>query len=234
MTILLADVHLSPAVPARGRRLASLLERLPAGTDIWVLGDLVDVWLEGPDWDVAETVPEIRLLGRHRARFIPGNTDFLAGPRFAAATGARLLGEEALVEAEGARALATHGDLLCRRDRRYRLWRRAARSGLVRALAGGLGRRRSEALAARLRHLSAAEVARKRPETTDADAAEARRRLDRVGARTMIAGHVHRPGVRDLGGGRHLLLLGHWDAGGEVAVRAGAGWALVRPEDLVS
>lgn len=229
--VFLADVHLAPEAPERGRRFEAFLERLPAGTEVWVLGDLVDRWIEGRGYDTAGEAPAIRLLALHRARFVPGNRDFLAGSRFAAATGAEVVGDVAVVDVGGERVVATHGDLLCRRDIRYRAWRRIGRPAL-RALARAAPPAAARRIAARLSAWSAGEVARKGAAATDADPAAARDLLERHGATTLVAGHVHRPGIRDLGGGRRLVLVGHWAAGGEVAVRRGGDWVLVRPEEV--
>lgn len=230
--IFLADVHLSADSPGVRRRFADFLERLPAGSLLWILGDLVDAWVEGPDFDLSDDVPELRLLRRHRVHLVPGNRDFLAGPRFVEATGADVHGDVATTGVDGIRTVVTHGDLLCRHDLRYRFWRTLARTKTFRRAAGRAGEARARAWAARFRRASAWETSRKDVRTTAADPETALALLRHYDSWNLIAGHVHRPGIHTYPDGRQMVLLGDWSADGEVAVRRDNRWLLLKPEAL--
>ncbi|MBI3272341.1 MAG: UDP-2,3-diacylglucosamine diphosphatase [Planctomycetes bacterium] len=225
--LFISDCHVTPAEPARGRRLLRFLEAIRRTPDpdgpvstLYVLGDLFDYWL-GPAHVLAPDHAEV-LAGLRATvdagigvRFLPGNRDFLAGEELERATGARVAGDEEQLLVGGRRVLLLHGDVLCGRDTRYLAWRRLVRARPVRALARSLPARllRPIALAARgtSRRLGeapgAAAVRAMLPATMEA-------LFRRTGVDAVVCGHAHRPrriDVRVGGGERPLFVLGDWD-----------------------
>ncbi len=208
----ISDIHLSETMPAT----AAAWEHYMASTQadaVFLLGDVFEVWVG----DDARTRPfEARCTAAIAATAarVPvwiqhGNRDFLIGPEFAAATGARLLADPAAVTAFGRTLALTHGDELCVDDVPYQLFREQVRDPAYQQqfLAQPLEARL--ALAAKMR---AASMARHDEPVTYADVDEtmAKAWLARLGTDTMIHGHTHRPGtqVRD-GWTRHVL--SDWD-----------------------
>lgn len=214
MWIFFSDVHLDRGEPRRAGRFLDFLARLDraraagARIELVCLGDLVEFWLEGSDYDLLDRTPEIARLAPFRPLFLPGNRDFLAGPRFAAATGATILPDEWTVATPAGRIHLLHGDRLCRDDWRYQLWRAASRKG-ARAFRV-LPRGSAEAFAAWMRGVSGSEVKRKGARAHTIDEAGVRRRLVENDARILLAGHTHRPEVRNFSEGS-MTILGNWD-----------------------
>lgn len=217
MWVFFSDVHLDAPGEARAdaRRAAfhRFLDRLEAlrneGCELhlYCLGDLVEFWLEGDKYDLGDRTPDLARLRPFAVRFLPGNRDFLAGPRFAALTGCEILPDEFRLEVGRARFHLLHGDLLCSADWRYQLWRMGSR-GMSRAFRR-LPRGAAEAIAARMRKISADEIKRKGPKAHAVDDDAVRRRLA-GGATHVVAGHTHRPEVRTYPEGT-LFVLGEWD-----------------------
>lgn len=223
MWVFFADVHLDTGQDARRAEFLAFLDSLEAARaagkriDLVCLGDLVEFWLEGDSYDLRGRTPEIERLRPFAPLFIPGNRDFLAGPRFAEATGATILPDEWLLEAGGMRLALLHGDRLCRDDIRYRIWRAASRrvSGLFRGIPQGA----AEFAAKKMREISSGEVKRKGARAHAIDCASVRERLAK-GADACVAGHTHRPEVRSFTEGS-LFILGCWgrkDAKAEILV----------------
>lgn len=214
MWIFFSDVHLDRDEPRRAARFLEFVVRLDrarasgARIDLVCLGDLVEFWLEGSDYDLSDRTPEISRLAPFRPLFLPGNRDFLAGPRFAAATGATILADEWTVTTPAGRIHLLHGDRLCADDWRYQLWRAASRrsSRAFRILPRGA----AEAFAAWMRGVSGGEVKRKGARAHKIDEAAVRRRLAANDARILLAGHTHRPEVRNFPEGT-MTILGNWD-----------------------
>lgn len=228
--VLLADVHLG-ADPAVDARFAAWIARVPDGWTVVSLGDLVDAWAEGAAFDLGDRFPVLAEFRRFRSFFLHGNRDFLAGTRWEARTGGRVLGDLCDVVASGRRFRCLHGDTLLTKDWRYRAWRRVCRNPLFRIGAGLAGRRFAERTASGLRAGSAAEVARKPRAAMELDRAAAD--CARGDADLLVCGHTHAPLREALPSGNELIVLGAWEAGGEIVRVDGRGLAFGRPEDLL-
>jgi UDP-2,3-diacylglucosamine hydrolase len=232
--VFLADVHLGASSKAEVR-FQQFLRTLPVGVTIVSLGDLVDVWAEGDQYDFGHLYPVLASL-RARPNFhIPGNRDFLIGPRWASLTGGCVLHDAARVQIRLRDSESTlvglHGDTLLTADRRYQLWRKIARSRAFRELAGSLSRASADRVARRLRQGSRAEVARKPRAAMRIDRAEAERLLVSQSADAVLCGHTHTPERTPLGRGE-LIVLGAWDQGGEVVYLDERGLQFAPPEAI--
>lgn len=227
--LLLSDLHIDAARPAViaafERTLAAAAERVD---DIYILGDLVEVWVgDDDDGAVAEKVRAAlrRAAGRCRVHVMHGNRDFLFGARFAGETGVSLLDDPTCVRLGGRRILLAHGDAFCTRDTEYQAMRALFRSpewqrGI---LATPLDERRQ--LAAALRRQSIAAGADKAEGIMDVTAAAVASAMAEHGVELLVHGHTHRPGIHDLGGGARRIVLGDWGR---------CGWTLRLDEDPAS
>lgn len=235
-TLFISDLHIDAGAPRVLQGFRGFLAReAPRANAIYILGDLVEVWV-GDD-DDGPTATALREALAAAARHCPvyvmhGNRDFLFGDRFAAETGTTLIPDPCVIEPvpNGERLLLAHGDAFCTRDRAYQQARAVLRSQAWQAdvLARSLPQRR--ALARGLREESQAANANKAEnimDVTDAEVAAAMRRHD---CPVMVHGHTHRPGVHEValdhnGQVGRRYVLGDWGRCGWT-LRMGAGMTL--------
>ena len=102
-------------------------------TAVYVLGDLHDWWIGDDQLDdpfAARIATALRGVTDAGARLhvMQGNRDFLYGPRFERATGAALLPEQLVVDANGVPTVLLHGDELCTSDLDYQRYRARMRT----------------------------------------------------------------------------------------------------------
>jgi UDP-2,3-diacylglucosamine hydrolase len=228
-TLFVSDLHLDAARPdITALFLRFLREEAVHAEALYILGDLFEAWV-GDDVG-GEPAEPVRAALRELVAagvpvyFIRGNRDFLAGARFAAETGARLLPDPAVVTLYGEPTLLMHGDLLCTGDTAYQAFRAQVRDPRWQAqfLAQPLPAR--EAFAAKARAASQEhqkEVGRggAMDAITDVDGDAVASTLARYGVRRLIHGHTHRPAIHALdAGGRaaRRIVLGDWYEQGSV------------------
>jgi UDP-2,3-diacylglucosamine hydrolase len=217
MRIFLSDLHLEDAASPRFRTFATVMRQEALHAEaIYVLGDLTEVWV-GDD-DDAELATELRSLFSETTAVCPiylmhGNRDFLFGTRFAADTGVELIKDPLLLE-DG--TLLAHGDSFCIDDHEYQNMRALFRSPDWQAeiLAQSLAERRT--LAQALRAQSKDSSANKAENIMDVAAMEVARVIQDSGAKRLIHGHTHRPGVHNCQWGRRTV-LGAWERCGWLA-----------------
>jgi len=221
--VFVSDVHLEPAEPERADRFLSWLEGLdPREHEVWILGDLFDLWvadrqLRLPFFDeICRRLARVTASGL-RTTFVHGNRDFFVGRRFERATGVRVQSDPIVRELQGRRFLLTHGDLLCASDRAYQRMRRVLRSRPVRVLAALLPLRAVFAIGRLLRRKSDDAIRRK----SDATLAppreailEAAREHD---CEAVVFGHLHRASHARMCGTAgievEVVVLGAWERG---------------------
>ncbi|MBM4015553.1 MAG: UDP-2,3-diacylglucosamine diphosphatase [Planctomycetes bacterium] len=222
--LLVADLHLTPADAPGLARLTEFLRLAPAhAPELWILGDLFDLWLTGDERALPAFAP---LLAAFRAaaasglviRFLPGNRDF----NFTRADGAAVgitVSEQEEVDATlgGTPTRLLHGDQLLTGDHGYQALKRVVRSGPARWLARHLPAALPLAIGRRIRRYSDRVVPRKEAGRLRIVAAEVERRLA-AGARRVVCGHVHRLERWSLPAGELLVLPPFCDRGEFVAV----------------
>ena len=224
-SLFISDLHLSAATPRTCERLIGWLEsHAHVARDLWILGDLFEVWV-GDDTidDPLEREwlePILRALrafsaplnarGPGKIRFIRGNRDFLLGARFAQSASITMIDEPAEVTIGGVPTLLLHGDTLCTDDVAYQAFRQEVRTPQWNAafLARPYAERR--AIAAQMRDASRAAGATKAAAITDANPTEAQALLTQHGVRRMIHGHTHRPARHQYPQGERFVLT-DWD-----------------------
>jgi UDP-2,3-diacylglucosamine hydrolase len=200
LSFFVSDLHLTETRPAANEAFFSFIERkAPSGQALYILGDLFEYWI-GDD-DLAEPFHAVVagfLRGLSRAGValyvMQGNRDFLMGARFCDETGARLLGDPAVVELAGVRTLLMHGDTLCSDDADYQDWRRVARSEKWQRefLSKPLAERRRAILELRERSKSAIRV--KSAEVMDVNDDAVRKAFRQHGVTRLVHGHTHKAG----------------------------------------
>ena len=222
--LFISDLHLDPAQPEIARQFLDFLDGEARRADeLYILGDLFEVWLgdDDPDPAVRTIVDALRRLtdAGVRCSFMHGNRDFLVGERFARETGCRLLADGTVTDVLGERVLLMHGDVLCTDDHSYQRLRRILRNPVVLWLVRHLSLAQRRRLAQRLRAGSRMHVGTTAPEIMDVNADAVAATMRAAGVRTLVHGHTHRPAVHSLdldGTPARRIVLGDWYTQGSV------------------
>jgi UDP-2,3-diacylglucosamine hydrolase len=212
LRIFIADLHLR-ADALDQARFVDFLQGFGAHSELYVLGDLFDLWL-GDDLDLPRYRPVIGALRAYDerggvARIMVGNHDFLIGDAFFAQTRARPLPDPTVIEHAGQRLLLTHGDALCLADVDYQAFRNRIRQPAFVAQFLAQPAEQRIAIAREFQDGSRTATASKPAAMMDVDADAANAALIDAGAGLLLHGHTHRPGVHRLPAGRRVV-LGPW------------------------
>ena len=136
--IFISDLHLNESDTVTQARFDAFMKLdVPGANALYVLGDLLHVWLG--DAMLPGNAYAQRIAAQFAAAstagtkiFIArGNRDFMIGREFAAACGATLLDEQTVIDLGGKRVLLMHGDELCIEDVRYQRARRMLRTNAI-------------------------------------------------------------------------------------------------------
>jgi UDP-2,3-diacylglucosamine hydrolase len=199
-TLFASDLHLDSEAPWAIDAFIAFLQGQARDADaLYLLGDLFEVWVgdDDPSADNARICAALQdLTHRGVATYaIHGNRDFLLGEEFMRRTGVKLLPDPVIVELHGVTTLLSHGDVFCTEDDSYQQLRSIVRQPAwqKRFLALPIDARRTLANAARAG--SKAHTQRTIPNIMDVNAEAVLRAFRATGARRLIHGHTHRPGV---------------------------------------
>ncbi len=230
-TLFISDLHLSAAKPDITRRFLSFIENRAQGAErLYILGDLFDAYI-GDD-DNSSPNREVKVALKQLAKtgttifFQHGNRDFLVGQRFCHETGVELLGDYAVTDLYGEKALITHGDLLCTDDTLYQAARLRVRAEEWKrnALSKPLFVR--QLYARWYRFKSGLDKGKKTLEIMDANPQAISDAMRQYGINILIHGHTHRPAVHALeinGNPARRFVLAEWNASGQVLCWQDAG-----------
>jgi UDP-2,3-diacylglucosamine hydrolase len=222
MQLFLSDLHLEHPNSAGFVALRNLLHREARRCNaIYFLGDLTEVWVgDDDDGPLATALLELlKATTRHCAvHIMHGNRDFLFGSRFCEQTGATLISDPTLLDAD---TLLAHGDAFCIDDQDYQQLRNAIRGEQwqQQILARSLNDRRE--LARAMRQQSQQANANKAANIMDVNAAELERVMQTAERSVLIHGHTHRPGVHQHSWGIRYV-LGAWENCGWLLRRSAA------------
>lgn len=206
--LFISDLHLSGERPASNQQFFRFLDaEARRAQSLYILGDLFEYWVGDDELTdnrgdplASEVVSNLKALSRRGVQIwlMHGNRDFLIGPGFCAATGARLLADPSVIQVENSPVVLLHGDTLCTDDHDYQAWRRTARSAEWQRefLAKPLAERREVILG--LREKSKAVIQAKPAEIMDVNTSAVCDAFRAHGVRRMIHGHTHRPARHEL------------------------------------
>ncbi|MGK0673264.1 MAG: UDP-2,3-diacylglucosamine diphosphatase [Halothiobacillaceae bacterium] len=234
-TLFLADLHLHEQAPQITRRLLALEPRLRKAQAVYILGDLVEVWI-GDDAPIdPNLLPAFALLRRLSDTGVPiffqhGNRDFLIGPRLACRFGLHLLAEDVVIELYGHPAALVHGDQLCTNDLAYQRLRQRLRHPITRFILRHLPLGARQRLAARLREQSRQATGRKGTDIMDVHPRAVAALMARLDVHVLIHGHTHRPAIHQQDG-KIRAVLGDWGVGAVLLSATPEGLRLERVED---
>jgi UDP-2,3-diacylglucosamine hydrolase len=215
--LFISDLHLEDVQSLRFQRFRELmLWESKAVDEIYILGDLVEMWIgDDDDTEIATALTDtLKQARQHSSIFVMhGNRDFLFGNQFADQTGTELIADPHLTN-DG--LCLSHGDAYCTDDTAYQQMRSMFRSEAWQTdiLSKTLAER--TALGQMLRAQSKSENSNKSANIMDVNFDAARGLFDETGATTMIHGHTHRPGIHRCDETTRYV-LGAWER---------CGWAL--------
>jgi UDP-2,3-diacylglucosamine hydrolase len=235
--LFVSDLHLDAETPAAvdafTRWLAELAAQAAANpTVLYLLGDLFETWIGDDDPDPVRTTVCHALRASRDAGValyvMPGNRDFLYGPRFTERTGAEVLPDPTVTTLWDERILLTHGDLLCTDDTSYQELRSIFRDNDFQQRLLGLPIDARQQLAAAARAGSRAHTATTAAHIMDVNDNAVCAAFLSSETRTMVHGHTHRPGEyhHTLADGERACryVLDAWHAQGGVLERNAQGW----------
>jgi len=217
--VFVSDVHLTSADPAGIERFLRFLDGpAAAAARLLVVGDLFEVWTSPAQANDVALAPVFASLARLASRidvgFVEGNRDFAATPELVA-IGVKRLDDVVVVDADGLRVVATHGDLLCRKDVRYQAFRRVARTRTVRHLLRRAPASTADRVGGVARKGSAMETASKAYGDMGLDPLAVASILRVHDADALVCGHVHwgkRYAMEVEGRPRDVVVLGAWES----------------------
>jgi UDP-2,3-diacylglucosamine hydrolase len=132
-TLFISDLHLSFEQPKITRHFLNfLITEVKKSSELYILGDLFDVWIGDDDFmpPIKQIKTQLKQLTDSGVKIYlqQGNRDFLLGEKFCQQTGLQLLDEFAIIDLYGVKTLLTHGDLLCSDDLAYQAFRKKSHS----------------------------------------------------------------------------------------------------------
>lgn len=220
--LFVSDVHLDTAAPEAVEQFLSFLATHAADAEaLYILGDLFETWIGDDDRDLtkARVQSGLRALTRGGVAcfVLHGNRDFLLGREFCTQTGCRLLPDPIVTELNGERVLITHGDALCTDDHAYQELRSVVRTAQWQRQFLSLPLNVREALANSARAGSKQHTSNTSYRIMDVNTDAVTTAFRVAGARRIIHGHTHRPGVHEIeidGEPAQRIVLGAWHVQG--------------------
>ncbi|NOR52249.1 MAG: UDP-2,3-diacylglucosamine diphosphatase [Gammaproteobacteria bacterium] len=195
----IADLHLAEEQPERIKLFLRFLEeQAPRLKQLYILGDLFEVWL-GDDLISPAYQPVIDALKQASntlsINIIHGNRDFLMGEKFEQLSGCKIVDEPLILNLAGEATLLMHGDLLCTDDQDYLQIRKLLRS--PEWMESFLNKPAQEriATARELRQKSQIAIRDKDSEIMDANNDEVIKYMERYRVKLLIHGHTHRSAI---------------------------------------
>ena len=218
--IFISDLHLREGDTATQAQFDAFMQQAAPGADrLYVLGDLLHVWLGDAmlagDAHALKIVAQFKALADSGTQIFMarGNRDFMIGSDFARAAGATLLDEQTVIDLDGRTTLLLHGDELCTDDIRYQRARRVLRTDLFRIIGNALSRPARLAIARKLRTESDQHKAQTSKAIMDVNLEAVTRAMAHHNASLLIHGHTHRPAhhnITDAPMGRERWVLSDW------------------------
>ncbi len=233
--LFVSDLHLDAASPQAIEQFVGFLgEHAARAEALYILGDLFEAWIGDDDPEPARARVCDALLdltsGGVPCFVLHGNRDFLLGEGFCRRTGCVLLPDPVVAELGGERVLLTHGDALCTGDRAYQELRSTVRDARWQKRFLSLPLDVRARFAERARAGSRAHTARVIPDIMDVDPEAVAAAHRATGARRIIHGHTHRPGIHETlldGAPAYRIVLGAWYEQGSFLVADSGRYELI-------
>jgi len=194
----ISDIHLSVKREDISKRFVSFLEhQLGDAEQLYILGDLFDLWL-GDDLSPEYYIPQLNAL-RHvvekgvSVSIMHGNRDFLMGETFIAQLGCTFIRDPLVIDLYGTTTALTHGDMLCTDDIDYQAFRKEIRKPEAQSAFLSLSPQERIAAARKYREESISQTAKKSSTIMDVNQDSVAQFMTEQRAQQLIHGHTHRP-----------------------------------------
>lgn len=220
----ISDLHLTQDRPENTQRFLAYLESLDLTvSDLYILGDLFDVWVGDddptpPNNAVKEALNKVTAKGV-KVHFLAGNRDFLIGDAFFSATQVNCLEDECVIDLFGVKTLLMHGDLLCTDDVEYQQFRALTHNPLWQKEALSKPIEERLALAQHYRQESHLNKKEKSAGIMDVNEHAVISTLEKHSVQRLIHGHTHRPDVHTHTANNQSaerFVLAEWDTSGSI------------------
>lgn len=197
--VFISDLHLHPDETAINERFNAFLQWAEKNTQqVYILGDFFHVW-SGDDglnaWSESIALRLAELVNKGiSVYFMPGNRDFLLGQRFASLAKLQLLIEPTVIQLGKESILLVHGDRYCTLDTGHQWLRRLTRNWVFSRFFLTLPLILRQRFVNEVRQRS--QMNRKKPMMKmDVVAISMLKHMKRFNVRTVIHGHIHKPGL---------------------------------------
>ena len=230
--IVVADTHLSRRDPETEAFVEFLLRRGSEAAAVAHLGDLFNIWLGLPRFEMDHMGPVLaafRALRGWGVRTIlaEGNRDFHVRQGYEGDAFDEVAETEVELSVGARRVRLAHGDLVNVADRPYRLWRRLSRSAPVWAGVGLLPSRAGIRFAERLESKLRGTNVRHKSSFPEAAARDYAARAFTDGCSLLLVGHFHEQRVIRAGAGKEMVVLPDWRSSHRyLHVAADGAWSL--------
>ncbi|MCS5708772.1 UDP-2,3-diacylglucosamine diphosphatase [Candidatus Berkiella cookevillensis] len=196
-TLFVSDVHLSENKPELTALFLKFInEKALFAQELYILGDLFDVWL-GDDLignfehEIATALETLANAGV-KTYFLAGNRDFFVGEKFLKLAKITALKDPCEISIFGYSLLLTHGDLLCTDDKLYQRYRSFVQNPLSRKIFLRFPIQFRKLIARKLRSRSKQYQQRQPIAKLDVTEEGVQKILAQKQANVIIHGHVHR------------------------------------------
>ena len=217
-TLFVSDLHLEAERPDIADQFLKFLQTdASEADDLYILGDLFEVWV-GDDDPNAHYVTIKRALRKLVDSGIPvffmhGNRDFMIGQKFANETGVRILEDPHKVLMYGQHALLSHGDALCTDDVQYQRIRKMTRDPDWQATILARPLKDRLRMAEEARRQSLEQTINLNMEIMDVNQDAVKKIIQSYKVDILLHGHTHRPAIHDVDLGSRKakrIVLGDW------------------------
>jgi UDP-2,3-diacylglucosamine hydrolase len=217
-TLFISDLHLEAERPDIADQFLKFLQTdASEADDLYILGDLFEVWV-GDDDPNAHYVTIKRALRKLVDSGIPvffmhGNRDFMIGQKFANETGVRILEDPHKVLMYGQHALLSHGDALCTDDVQYQRIRKMTRDPDWQATILARPLKDRLRMAEEARRQSLEQTINLSMEIMDVNQDAVKKIIQSYKVDILLHGHTHRPAIHDVDLGSRKakrIVLGDW------------------------
>ena len=217
-SLFISDLHLAPERPGIIRLFEQFVDKVAVQADtLYILGDFLEYWIGDDDKAtgldrVFSALTRLSAAGT-RVRLMHGNRDFLIGTRLAKRYGFEIIDDPYPIKFNDTAVLLMHGDLLCTDDIPYQKFRRKVRNPVIQRIFRALPLSVRERIARSLRGTSEKATAYKSEDIMDVNQQAVEITMKDAGARVLIHGHTHRPGIHEFkidGQSVKRIVLGDW------------------------
>lgn len=221
-TTFISDIHLEENNVPKMHSFSAWLEQQSHHADaIYILGDLLDVWVGGNKQNQWLKPLQQALLACKQNQvpvyFMPGNRDFLINQEFCQQYHMQFIHDPTKINLYGKPTLLAHGDAYCSFDKYYTLYRKLIRANLTKKIFQLLGHQNRITIGEHLRNKSQKSNQKKPIYLMDVCPNAITTALHASNCDLIIHGHTHMPNIHRANHQAHRIVLGAWHQ---------QGWAL--------